>query len=243
MSTLKQQHAVVTEVTEGSIAAYLQAHPDFFERHASLLANLRLPHGPGLPAVSLVERQVSVLRQKNLQLERKLKDLVDVARGNDLLAGKIHSLALALLQAPDRAAVVRVLETQLRLAFNADHSVLVLFDEAGDGAGTAGERFLRVVRRDEPAVAPFKTFLQADAPRCGQIRDAQRDFLFGAGNVEIGSVALVPLGPKSQLGFLAVGNRDADHFHPGKGIDFLVRLGELAALALRARASAPGAAA
>ena len=66
------------------------------------------------------------------------------------------------------------------------------------------------------------------------MRDAQRDFLFGPG-AEIQSMALVPLGPRSEYGFLAIGNRDPDHFHPAKSIDFLARLGELAACALSLR--------
>jgi uncharacterized protein len=229
MSTLKQQHVGIAEITEASIAAYLQAHPDFFERHLSLLGNLRLPHSPGGPAISLVERQVSVLRQKNIKLEHRLKELVDVARGNDLLAGKIHALAMFLLEAPDRQTIVSILEEQLRISFSADQAVLVLFDGSSDSGG----RFLRIVDRDDPQISPFKTFLQSNAPRCGQVRDAQRDFLFGQGNIEIGSVALVPLGQKSELGFLAVGSRDSEHFHPGKSIDFLARLGELVSCALR----------
>jgi uncharacterized protein YigA (DUF484 family) len=235
MSTLKQQHLADTTLTEESIADYLQANPDFFERHSALLNSLRLPHDAGGPAVSLVERQVLVLRQKNLKLERKLKDLVDVARSNDTLAGRIHALAMLMLAAPDQAGVVQVLEEQLRVSFNADQSVLVVF--ATPAGGEATGRFLRVVDRDDPAIASFRTFLQSNAPRCGQVRDAQRDFLFGAGSVEIGSAALVPLGEKSELGFLAVGSRDSDHFHPGMSIDFLARLGELVSCALRTRAT------
>jgi uncharacterized protein YigA (DUF484 family) len=143
---------------------------------------------------------------------------------------------MLMLAASDQAGVVQVLEEQLRISFNADQSVLVIFEDPAGGA-TAG-RFLRVVDRDDPTIASFRTFLQANAPRCGQVRDAQRDFLFGAGNVEIGSVALVPLGQKSELGFLAVGSRDSDHFHPGMSIDFLARLGELVSCALRTRATA-----
>jgi hypothetical protein len=236
MSTLKQQHAADTGLTEDSIADYLQANPDFFERHSALLNSLRLPHDAGGPAVSLVERQVLVLRQKNLKLERKLKDLLDVARSNDTLAARIHALAMLMLAAPDQAGVVRVLEEQLRISFNADQAVLVVFEDPAGGAATS--RFLRVIGRDDPAIASFGTFLQSNAPRCGQVRDAQRDFLFGAGNVEIGSVALVPLGQKSELGFLAVGSRDSDHFHPGMSIDFLARLGELVSCALRTRTTA-----
>jgi uncharacterized protein YigA (DUF484 family) len=233
MSTLKQQHAADTGLTEDSISAYLKANPDFFERHGSLLNNLRLPHDAGGPAVSLIERQVLVLRQKNLKLERKLKDLLDVARSNDALATRIHALAMLMLAAPDQAGVVQVLEEQLRVSFNADQSVLVVFADPAGGA--AAGRFLRVVDREDPSIASFGTFLQGNAPRCGQVRDAQRDYLFGVANVEIGSVALVPLGDKSELGFLAIGSRESDHFHPGMSIDFLARLGELVSCALRTR--------
>ena len=36
-------------------------------------------------------------------------------------------------------------------------------------------------------------------------------------------------------GFLAIGSRDGNHFHPGKSMDFLVRLGELVSAALASR--------
>ena len=61
------------QLSEQSVKDYLAAHPDFFENHASLLSSLHLPHSTG-GAVSLVERQVSVLRQKDLKLEKQLKD-------------------------------------------------------------------------------------------------------------------------------------------------------------------------
>jgi len=141
-------------------------------------------------------------------------------------------LAMALLGAKNRNEVVKILEEQLRTGFNADHSVLVLF--AGDDIDSAGS-FLRKVGRNDQSVSSFKTFLQANTARCGTVRDAQRDFLFGADNIEIGSVALIPLGNKSELGFLAIGNHSATHFHPGKSIDFLTRLGELISSALKNR--------
>ncbi len=232
MSILKQQHSEIEEVSEESVTGYLLAHPDFFENHLALLSDLQLPHRTGGPAISLVERQVSVLRQQNLKLERKLREFVDVARSNDDLAGNIHKLALLLLKARSRENVLEIVEGQLRTAFGADQPVLVLFDSVPDINNIAG-RFLRIIPRDDPAIGPFKTFLQTDTPRCGRVRDAQREFLFSADNIEIGSVALVPLGRKAEVGFLAVGSHDADHFHPGKSIDFLTRLGELIGCALK----------
>jgi uncharacterized protein len=48
----------------------------------------------------------------------------------------------------------------------------------------------------------------------------------------VSSAALVPLGADASLGFLIIGSRDPDHFHPGKRMDFLARLGELLSVAL-----------
>lgn len=232
MNTVEQAKTNVAENREDGIADYLQAHPDFFERYTGLLATLQLPHSTGGAAISLVERQVAVLRQQNHSLEQQLRDLVEVARGNEALSGKIHSLTLLLFAASDRDQVVDILERQLMMAFGADQAMLVLFDKTASDADYDGQ-FLRLIDRGDSALGPFKTFLEASSARCGMVRDTQRDFLFGTDNIEIGSVALIPLGSNSELGFLAIGSRSADHFHPGKSIDFLTRLGELIACVLK----------
>jgi len=232
MSTVEQQKTAAFEINEDVIADYLQQNPDFFERYSSLLNTLEIPHTTGGAAISLVERQVSVLRQRSNKLEDNLRELVEVARGNDELGEKIHALTIAYLGAKSRNDVVRILEEKLRTGFNADQSVLVLFNS--DNTKFSGP-FLRKIARADPAIGSFKTFLQSNTARCGTVRDAQRDFLFGADNIEIGSVALIPLGTKSELGFLAIGSSSATHFHPGKSIDFLTRLGELTTAALKSR--------
>ena len=219
---------------EDQVADYLQAHPDFFERHQSLLTNIRVPHRTGV-AVSLVERQIATLRQKNLQLERKLRDLLEVAQSNDQLAGKVHELATQLLAAGTRVQAVGVAEELLRSSFSADSAVLVLFEKNTAGEFDANNRFLRLVERNDPAMGPFKTFIEGGTASCGLIRDAQRDFLFGPDAAEVGSAALVPLGENVANGFLAIGSRDADYFHPGQSMDFLARLGDLLGCALAIR--------
>jgi len=219
-------------LSEQAVHDYLASNPDFFERHNTLLGSLRLPHVTG-GTVSLVERQVSVLRQKDLKLERKLQDLLTVARANDVLAGKIHQLTLALMRAESLHATLAAIETGLRSGFGADQSVLVLFGDPELTKDVHKGRFFHALRRDDPAMKAFATFLDSDHPRCGQVRDAQRDFLFGRDTDEVGSVALVPLGRKSETGFLAIGSVDANRFHPGMSIDFLERLGDLVAAALR----------
>jgi uncharacterized protein YigA (DUF484 family) len=43
----------------------------------------------------------------------------------------------------------------------------------------------------------------------------------------------VPLGKDAEIGFLAIGSVSSDRFHPGMRIDFLTRLGDLIAEALK----------
>jgi len=232
MSTQRKTEFADEPMSESAVHDFLADNPDFFERHAALLSSLRLPHGTG-GAVSLVERQVSVLRQKDLKLERKLKELLEVAHANDALGARIHRLTLRLLASADLGATLVSLEESLRADFDADHSILVLFGDPELFSDIDVGRFFLPVSRDDEALRSFDTFLAGSGPRCGQVRDAQRDFLFGKETDEIGSAALVPLGSSAEYGFLAIGSADANRFHPGMSIDFLGRLGELVAEALK----------
>jgi uncharacterized protein YigA (DUF484 family) len=232
MSTQRKAEFVDGGLSEEMVHDYLEQNEDFFERNGDLLGLLRLPHVAG-GTVSLVERQVSVLRQKDLKLERKLKELLSVARANDSLAEKLHTLTLALFSATDLAAVLKNVESALRRGFDADQSILVLFGDPELFKDIKVGRFFRPIDRTDGALKAFDTFLQSDNPRCGQVRDSQRDFLFGEGTDEIGSVALVPLGAEPRVGFLAIGSADAERFHPGMSIDFLSRFGDLIAGALK----------
>jgi uncharacterized protein YigA (DUF484 family) len=232
MSMLTQPQAEFPEIGEDAVAEYLSGHPDFFERHLNLLSGMKLQHRTSGAAISLVERQVEVLRQRNAALEGKLRELLDVAHTNDRLAARIHTMALRLMRVRTREEVIGIVEEQLREGFAVDRAVIIFFDSV-PGLMQTVSPFVKVVNREDPSVGPFKSFLQASAPRCGPVRDAQRDFLFGPDGGALKSMALVPLGPRSEFGFLAIGSHDVDHFHPGKSIDFLARLGELVACALR----------
>ena len=216
---------------EETIADYLQANPDFFERHAALLAKLKLPHGRGAAAVSLVERQVAVLRDKNEKLEARLRELIDVARDNDVLAGKIHRLACRLLRARTAAALIDALEGSLREDFGASEWVVLLWPAPQSEFMKVSSRHLRLIDSAAPELKMFETLFETGRPRCGQIRDSQRDYLFGTGTIEIGSAALVPLGSPVG-GLLAIGSPDTERFHPTMSTEFLARIGGLVSEAI-----------
>lgn len=234
MTTREARGLAAKENEEDAVAAYLQHNPDFFERHQALLTRLRVPHARGGSTISLVERQIEVLRERHAALEGKLADLVSVARANDAIAEKLHRFTRRLLRAGSRAEAIARIEASLREDFDAFHCVLVLIGEFPD---LAPQRFVRTIARDDAGLKSFETLFASGKPRCGQARDTQREFLFGQEANDIGSVALVPLLPgeaAGPLGVLALGSADRDRFHPGMSTEFLARMADLIADSLAA---------
>lgn len=226
MTTREARGLPQTDAEEESVARYLQQNPEFFERHQALLARLRLPHSRGGSTISLVERQIEVMRERHAALEAKLAELVRVARDNDAIADRFHRFARRLLRAPTRQAALDEIEASLRDDFDAFHSVLLLVSPA---AQESTQRFPRLIAGDDANLKSFESLFASAKPRCGQVRDSQRDFLFGSDANDIGSVALVPLGEKGALGLLALGSTERDRFHPGMSTEFLGRMADLIA--------------
>ena len=224
MSTREARGIQTQQSEEETVAHYLQQNPEFFENHLPLLARLRLPHARGSSTISLVERQVEVLRERHAALEQKLADFVTVARANDAVAEKLHRFTRRLLRAQTRQSAIEQLEASLREDFDSFHSVLVL---VGEQDTVVPQRFVRLVSTDDVNLKSFESLFTSGKPRCGQARDTQREFLFAADAPDIGSVALVPLGDHGCLGLLALGSTDRDRFHPGMSTDFLARLADL----------------
>ena len=105
---------------------------------------MRLQHPRNGSTISLIERQVEVLREKHAGLEDKLAEFVSVARANNVLAEKLHRFTRRLLRARSRAEAVAQIEASLREDFDAFHAVLVLIGEYPD---LAPQRFVRAVAR------------------------------------------------------------------------------------------------
>ena len=217
--------------TETDVARYLASHPDFFERHLPLLRRLQIPHQSGAATVSLVERQVAVLRQRNEELERQLTELFEVAKANNMLVDQIHELAVTFIRIRGADARLEALENALREDFGAERAVLVLFSD-NCPAGVTRPGFVKLFDRNDEALKPFSTFLRSAVARCGPLRDRQKELLFDREADTITSAAMVPIGEGAKYGFLTVGSHDPNQFHPGQRVDFLGRLGELVALAL-----------
>lgn len=217
-------------LSEEAVEAWLRAHPDFFERHVALLDVLKLPHPSG-GAVSLIERQIAWLRDKNRQLERKLLDLVQVARENERLSQRMHQLALGLMDADSLDAVLAATQEQLRTEFRADHVVVRL---AGDP-----EQGLHFVSTSDAALQCFDELFETRRPLCGRLTAEQLTALFPDAPEPLHSAVVVALmDGNRRMGILALGSREETRFHPGMGTLFLGYLGEIISHAVATRLKA-----
>ena len=124
--TTTSQPTALSPLSHEDVEAFLRDHPDFFMSRDALLSELNLPHESG-SAISLVERQVSVLRERSRDLRKRLGQLLDTARENDRLFHKTQELVLQLLEAQDLDEACTTVQSTLRDAYQVDTNALILF--------------------------------------------------------------------------------------------------------------------
>lgn len=208
-------------VTEDQVVRYLRNHPGFFLDHEELLAEIKLTHNSG-QAVSLLERQVAILRERNQDMRHRLNNLLENAQRNDQLFEKTKALVLALVEARRLEEVSDVLTRRLTRDFDIDFASLTLF---ANPTQLGGGR-LRVSSLDY-ANEHIGSMLKSSKAVCGTLRPEEKDFLFGVDSEEVGSATVVPLYAGTPLGALAVGSRDPQHFHSSMGTLFIGYIGEV----------------
>lgn len=209
------------DIDEEQVALYLRNHPGFFLRRDDLLMELQLAHATG-GAVSLLERQVSLLRERNMDMRSRLHTLMENARTNDKLFERSRKLVLALLEAQTLDGMVAAFQHSLAHEFKCEFSALVLFGKPEQYRHVAA----RMVSLDD-AYRQIPGLLKNSSATCGMLRPEELRFLFGDKASEVGSAAVVPLNFGYPLGITAIGSRDPHHFRPNMGTMFLGHLAEV----------------
>jgi uncharacterized protein len=203
------------------VVAYLRDNPDFFDQQADLLAEIRLPHDSGT-AVSLVERQVSVLRERNMDMRHRLSKLLDNARDNDKLFDKTKRLVLSLLEGQDMGDIIDSLYYSFDKDFSIHFTSLLLFGNPEKIPSSQAKIISIAEARD--SIGPL---LKNSRAVCGSLAAKEMVFIFGQNSQEIGSVATVPLIHGSVFGLLSIGNRDPQYYRSSMGTLFLSYIAEV----------------
>ncbi len=209
-----------------SVAIWLKQHPEFFEAHSDLLAEINLPHPHGTHAVSLSERQLQTLRDKNRALESRMNELISYAGANDNTSGKVHRLAVNLMGTRSLSAVLDVVTRQLKEDFAVPHSAIRLWGFAqNDG---------RV--EFSPVQDELRDFVaQMETPHCGHHAVYETARWFDDVAPGLRSFAMMPLRDSVTYGVLLLASPDEKRFYPDMGTFYLNRIAELVGAALRAQ--------
>lgn len=233
-----------------AVGRYLEQTPDYFLRHPELLAALALPHPEAGRAVSLVERQVRVLRDRNDQSTQQLQELIAFARDNDQVGERVQRFALAVIDSDSLDEVLDTAQDMLRQEFNLDGVAVRLTGNpraiavmgggsaereafpTGVNTGTGLPVFSRqeFVSPDDAVLDGLLTSLAArnGQPLCGNVNDAAMlEALFGPQVGNICSTAVIGLTRHALRGVLVLASRDPQRFRADMGTVYLVRLGEL----------------
>ena len=223
MSLKKKENHTSERSTENLVADYLKNNLDFFVKNSAILAELKIPHEHG-GAISLVEKQLTVLREQNQETNKKIHELIEIATQNEELARRMHQLALTLIDADDPKDIFSTMYDNLKKNFHADKVIVRLFANPAFIDSFPTDEF---VGKESIEESLFKRIIEKREPLSGKMKHQQQVFLFGDDGDDIASSVMIPLHGVGWGGILAIGSFDAERFQPGMGIELLANLGEI----------------
>ena len=228
-------------IDEATVAEFLAHNADFFTRHPRLLADLDMHHATD-GTVSLVDRQVQLLRTRNEDLRHHLNEILANASDNDGTFAKTRAFTLALMDATDSSALDETLAKHLVAGFEADHATCFVrgWAATAGGVGRGNEvRFAHLAGVPDDDEPPLKRLFDYDDPSCSASRPENYARLFpGTRTNGPCSIALIPMragngGTESELNAtLVIGAKDPHRFTPDMGKVFLFYIGDVLARTL-----------
>lgn len=209
----------------GTVANYLVEHPEFFQEHSALLAQIQLSSPLTGRAISLQERQMEVMRSKYKALELRLAEFIRTAHENETLNQKFNDWSKNLLLARNDVDLPHILIDGLRSIFNVPYATLRLWGVAGEFSHTW---FVKDVSEDISIFANSLT-----TPYCGTNNDFEAVSWIEEGQ-DIRSVAMLPLRlvKRETFGLLVLGSPDETRFSATMATDFLVQIATTSSSAL-----------
>lgn len=217
---MSNQQQSASAISAEQVVEYLQSNPNFFLTQDELLIQLRIPHVRGT-TISLVERQLAVLRERNGDLQQRLQHLMGVARDNDRLFDKTRRLILEMLDAQNIDELIGVVDDSLHYSFSVPFVGLTLFTDKPISAGR--QQPLKTAQQHIAGVLAGKTL-------CGVLRPKELEFLFGKEQAkDVKSVAVAVLEHDGIQGVLAIGSDNLEQYNSNVDTLFLTYLADVLA--------------
>ena len=202
---------------EELVAEWLRATPGFFERYAELFNEIRIKHPHEDRAISLQERQMTVLRTQNQELNRRLSEMLHFGSRNDKTQQSLVAWLLQLMKANNQEEVQSAVTIGLAEVFEVDVAQILA---------------------PNAAFGPW-----VETPVCGSAKElaaASVDVLATQVSIDPGWQSLVAIGLPlgTSIGkarspaVLLLASADATRFTADMGAFYLRQIAELTAAAL-----------
>jgi uncharacterized protein YigA (DUF484 family) len=222
----------VASLNPDDVKYWLESNTNFFEQHPELLLSLKLSHPSGR-AISLLEKQLEVYRQRLDQFEARFQEVLDNARENDELFEKTRLVVLDILRCSNLVQLRLTIEDKLRFNFSADAVQLVFVSDNPQST-------IFNSLPDTAVRTALGAFYEKQRTWCGSINQVQRQLLFEDSNHNLVSAAIVPLhlpefSPLLKVNghpLLLVGSVELSHFNSSLDTLFLDFIGEVVAAQL-----------
>jgi len=210
------EDVVVETLNEADVAKFLTENPTFFLKQEQLLADMFLPHASG-EAVSLLERQVSILRERNIEARKRLSDILEQGQRNDVLFQKTRGLILALLETKNINDLARCLIEYCEQEFQVDAVSFTLIANADTHKATA----CQVLAENEIKLV-MSSLLSSKEAMSGVFREEELKLMFADKSASLQSAAIMPVrANNTTLAFISLGSQDAHYFQTGIDTLFL----------------------
>lgn len=214
-------------VTE-AVISFLREHPNLLVEHPDLLSEITIPHATGV-ATSLVERQVSVLREQVRQHKNQLKELIEIAKDNGQLSEQLHILVGKLIESTDLESLLTTIKKSLISDFKADKIVLRILAE---DVLKNKKKLPELVGKEWSQKSLFEEIINHKNPVCGRLNTKQHQTMFGDDLPEYGSSVLLPLFGRNWTGLLAIGSQHPERYTKDMGTDILSQMADIVTLAI-----------
>lgn len=197
------------EEQEALVAEWLLATPGFFERHKDLLSKVQLKSPHGDKAISLQEKQMTLLRDQNRDLNLRLSEMLRFGAENDRTQNLMVDWINQLLAEKDRLRAISTITDGLKNIF------------------TLGQvKFIEADKLSEETISTLK-----QTPYCGPVASAPKGLMeWVEGGSE--SMAALFLTSHKDHGVLLLISPSKNRFTKEMGIVYLCQLGQLAATTL-----------
>lgn len=201
------------------VISYLKENPDFFKNHPNLIADLNFSHETG-DAVSLIQRQVELLRTHHDIMRKRLADLTSHSKNNEALLKRIQALSVATAAAPTPRAILEELTKIIITEFNLDSVYLVVEHSNWPMNGN------NVIGLSPEELGNLRNAVYNLGAYVGRPSEKLNNIIFRGGVDNAASIAMVRFKYKGVDTYLVIGSKDKDHFTNDMGTDFVCYIGD-----------------